>query len=140
MGSKKAIKRMVSLMCAVILCMSYTMSAYAITYNVSVPTVKSSNTSEKMYFNVTGSMTASSATWIIVKHYLTYIQRGARLLQTEKISHGSGSVRVMRVEGTSTFSDIIGSGNSYYRAYNEGWYGRTSNGYVLYGSASLGLN
>lgn len=140
MFNKKAVKRTVSLICAVILCMSYTISAYAITYNVSVPTVTTSNTSTNVIYKLTGSVTASSATWLIMKHYCEYVPRGGSIQYTTIKSYGGGSVRTASLNETSSFVEIIGSGKTYTKAYNEGWYGVSSNNFVLYKQMIKNMN
>ena len=141
MFNKKAVKRTVSLICAVILCMSYTISAYAITYNVSVPTVTTSNTSTNVIYKLTRSVTASSATWLVMKHYCKYTLRGSYVeYQTDIKSYGGGSVRTASLNETSSFVEIIGSGKTYTKAYNEGWYGVSSNNFVLYKRMMTSMN
>ena len=133
-------KKIISLICAVVLCMSYTMAVYATAYTVSAPTVSVSSTTTQITRKITGSMTASSESWLLIKHYFDISSRGGSKKKTLVATHGSGSMRTTRVEGTSTRVENVDSHNTYFNAYNDGWYGRSSNDFLFYNSVSIPTN
>ena len=49
-------------------------------------------------------------------------------------------VRTASLNETSSFVEIIGSGKTYTKAYNEGWYGVSSNNFVLYKQMIKNMN
>ena len=49
-------------------------------------------------------------------------------------------VRTASLNETSSFVEIIGSGKTYTKAYNEGWYGVSSNNFVLYKLMMTSMN